>query len=167
MSRDTVQIRKLEALRDEIISRLPAASLFPSIGKVRGFLGTSPVMFVAERPSTAGEFSGPGKSLLYPVLEETGCGNAHLTDLIKTRGRVAEPYPEDIATHRDFFDREIEIVCPRLIVAFGQKVYDLLQFALAGRGIKVHQVWHYSYAARWGKQATFKAQLRDVVGNEA
>lgn len=163
MSRKTVKRRKLEALRDEIMSRLPAAWLFPSVGNVQGFLGTSPVMFVAERPSTGGEFSGPGKTLLYPVLEKIGAANGHLTDVIKTRGRVDAPYPEDIATHRHFFDRELEIVRPRLIVTFGQKVYDLLQFFLAGRGIKIRQVTHYSHSGRWGKQAAFNAQLREVL----
>lgn len=167
MNRETVKRRQLEALRDEIMSRLPAAWLFPSVGSVQGFLGAGPVMFVAERPSTAGEFSGPGKSLLYPILEETGAANGHLTDVIKTRGRVDDPYPDDIATHRHFFDREIEIVCPRVIVAFGQKVYDLLQFSLAGRGIKIRPVWHYSYAARWGKRAEFSTELRNVLANDA
>ena len=149
MNRDTAKRRKLEALRDEILSQLPEAWLFPTFGTVQGFLGTSPVMFVAERPSTAKGFGGPGKSLLYPLLEKTGTANGHLTDVIKTHGKVGQPYPEDIAMHRQFFDRVIEIVQPHLIIAFGQKVYDLLQFSLAGRGIKIRQIWHYSYAARW------------------
>ena len=59
------------------------------------------------------------------------------------------------------FDRESEIVRPRLIVAFGQKVYDLLQFSLAGSGIRIRQVWHYSYAARWpGKRPAFQEQIQ-------
>jgi len=165
MNRDTSTRRKLEALRDEILSRLPEAWLFPTVGNVQGFLGTSPVMFVAERPSTAKGFSGPGKSLLYPLLEKTGTTNAHLTDVIKTHGHVGQPYPEEIAVHRHFFDCEIKIVRPRLIIAFGQKVYDLLQFSLAGRGIKIRQVWHYSYAGRWpNKRAAFKTQLREALG---
>ena len=122
-------------------------------------------MFVAERPSTARGFSGPGRSFLYPLLEETGNDNAHLTDVIKTRGKVGQPYPEEIAPHRHFFDREMEIVRPRLIIAFGQKVYDMLQFALAGRRIRIRQVWHYSYAARWPrKRAAFKTQLLEALG---
>ena len=48
--------RKLDALRKEILSAMPEAWLFPTVGKVQGFLGASPVMFVAERPST-GEFA--------------------------------------------------------------------------------------------------------------
>jgi uracil-DNA glycosylase family 4 len=164
MNRGTLKRRRLEALRDEILARLPEAWLFPPEGNVQGFVGTSPVMFVAERPSTAKGFSGPGKSFLYPLLEETGNANAHLTDVIKTRGKVGQPYPEEIAPHRHFFDREIEIVRPRLIVAFGQKVYDLLQFSLADRGIKIQQVWHYSYAARWPKKRdAFRTQVREAM----
>jgi uracil-DNA glycosylase family 4 len=162
MNRNTSKRRRLEALRKEIL-KLPGAWLFPTVGKVQGFLGTSPVMFVAERPSTAKGFGGPGKSLLYPLLEETGTANGHLTDVIKTHGKAGQPYPEEIAKHRDFFDREIKIVRPRLIVAFGQKVYDLLQFSLAGHGIRIQQVWHYSYAARWRKRAAFKSQLRKAL----
>lgn len=40
--------------------------------------------------------------------------------VINSRGRVGEPYPEDIAPHRPVFDREVETVRPRLIIAFGQ-----------------------------------------------
>jgi len=165
MDIDASKKRKLEVLRAEIRSQLPDAWLFPTEGNVQGFMGTSSVMFVAERPSSARGFGGPGKSLLYPLLEETGNANAHITDVIKTHGTVDQPYPEDIAVHRHIFDREIEIVRPHLIIAFGQKVYYLLQFSLAGRGIKIRQVWHYSYAARWPRNhAAFKTRLREALG---
>ncbi len=122
------------------------------------------MIIVAERPTRAKGFSGAAKSLLYPLLEETGNANAHLTDVVKTRGKIGEPYPEDIGEHRRFFDREIEIVQPRLIVAFGKKVHNLLQFYLAGHGIRIRQVWHYSYATRWpGKRAEFKKQVQEAV----
>jgi uracil-DNA glycosylase len=166
MSQERSKQVELEALRKEILSRVPDAWLFPSEGNVRGFMGASSVMFVAERPSTAVGFGGPGRSFLYPLLEETGNADAHLTDIIKTRAKVGAPYPEEIALHRHFFDRELRIVRPHLIIAFGQKVYDLLQFALAGSGITIRQVWHYSYPGRWPrKRVAFKAHLLGVLGD--
>ena len=162
MNRDVLKTRKLEALRKEILSTIPDAWLFPTEGKVQGFMGTSPVVFVAERPAT-GFFRGP-VGLLYSLLEKSGAANSHLTDVIKSRGKVGQPYPEDISPHRQIFDREIEIVRPHLIVAFGQKVYDLLQFSLAGSGVKIRQVWHYSYAGRWpGKRAAFEKQVQKAL----
>src|SRR5579862_8842812 len=160
MSVDASKGQKLEELREDIKKRWRKAFLFPAHEGVQGFLGTAPVILAAERPSTAkGELSGPAKSLLYPFLKEIGAGDWHLTVVIKTPAGVGQPYPKDIADHRRFFDREIEIVRPRLIVAFGQKVYDLLQFSLAGSGIKIQQVWHYSYAGRWpGKRKVWKAK---------
>jgi len=162
VNRDVLKRRKLEALRKEILSTIPNAWLFPTKGKVQGFMGTSPVVFVAERPAT-GSFRGPGDRL-YALLEKSGAANSHLTDVIKSRGKVGQPYPEDISPHRQIFDREMKIVRPHLIVAFGQKVYDLLQFSLAGSGVKIRQVWHYSYAARWhGRGAAFEKQIQEAL----
>ena len=158
--------RRLAALAEEISSTIPNPWLFPTRGKVQGFMGAAPVMFVAERPST-GQFGGPADHLLYTLLEKYGAANSHLTDVIKSRGKIKEPYPEDITPHRHIFDREIEIVRPRLIVAFGQKVYDLLQFSLAGSGIKVRQVWHYSYTRRGlDKPAAFEKQIQEALGEK-
>lgn len=161
---DTAEkVRQLQLLRDEIGSTIPNYWLFPVRGSVQGFMGAGPVMFVGERPST-GNFGGTSDRLLYSLLEKLGLTDAHLTDVIKSRGKVGEPYPDDIGPHRRVFNREIEIVGPRLIVAFGQKVYDLLQFSLAGSGIKVRQVWHYSYTRRGeDKPLAFEAQIRQVL----
>ncbi len=130
--------------------------------EVQGFLGTGPIMFVAERPST-GNFGGVADRLLYRVLEGLGAADAHLTDVIKSRGLVRAPYPEDIGPHRRIFDKEIEIIRPKRIIAFGQKVHDLLQFSLAGSGIKIVQVWHYS-RGRWGAAAApaLENRMRDA-----
>lgn len=155
--------RRLEALRKEIMASIPNPWLFPAQGGVQGFMGVARVMFVAERPST-GHFGGHADRLLYALLKKCRVADSHLTDAIKSRGKVGEPYPDDMASHRRIFDREIEIVGPRLIIAFGQKVYDLLQFALAGSGIRIRQVWHYSYARRGReKAAAFEKQLREAL----
>lgn len=155
--------RRLQALYQEIRATIPDPWVFPTKGTVKGFMGTGAIMFVAERPST-GHFPSRADGLLYSLLEKYGVSDSHLTDVIKSRGKVGEPYPDDIALHRRVFDREIEIVCPRLIVAFGQKVSDLLQFSLAGSRTTIRQVWHYSYAQRWPEaRKKFESQLREAL----
>jgi hypothetical protein len=59
---------------------------------------------------------------------------------------------------------KFQIFLARLIVAFGQEVYDLLQFALAGMGIRIRQVWHYSYTRRGPeKPEAFERQIKEVL----
>jgi uracil-DNA glycosylase family 4 len=158
------KLSRLKRLEQEITS-IPDSWLFPSVGKVQGFFGTGPIMFVGERPST-GKYGGPSDRHLYRLLEELGIENSHLTDVIKVRGKVEDPYPEEMGPHKRIFDKEIEIIQPRMIIAFGQKVYDLLQFSLAGTGIKIRQTYHYAYA-RWGaaKAVLIEKQLRQIVRN--
>lgn len=154
----------LATLRDEIIASIPDSWLFPENGMVRGFLGPGPLMLVAERPSTGGGAQGGHPRLLYDLLEKHGAANAHLTDLIKSRARADAPYPADMSLHRRIFDRELEIVAPRVIVTFGKKVYDLLQFSLAGSGITIRPIWHYAYARRGADKAReFEKQIRDAL----
>jgi uracil-DNA glycosylase len=87
-----------------------------------------------------------------------------LTDLIKSRGKVGEAYPADMGPHRRIFDRELEIIQPTVIITFGAKVYDLLQFSLAGRGITIRRVWHYAYARRGADKAkAFEKQIRNAL----
>jgi len=156
------KIGRLEKLRDEIRRTITDSWLFPEHGNIKGFLGPGPVMLVAERPST-GRVAGPPR-LLYSLLEKYKAGPAHLTDLIKCRGRVDEPYPADIGPHRRIFDSELEIVQPTVIITFGQKVYNLLQFSLAGSGIMIRRIWHYAYARRGaGKAVAFEKQLRNAL----
>ena len=161
------KVELLEALRAEILSSVPDPWLFPARGLVKGFLGTGPVVLAAERPST-GNFGGPSDHLLYSLLDKYGVAEAHLTDVIKSRGRVGDPYPKNISAHRKIFDREIEIVKPQLVVAFGQKVYVLLQFYLAGSGISVRAIWHYSYTRRGAdKAAGFETQLGQALETDS
>ncbi|OFX10250.1 MAG: hypothetical protein A2516_08465 [Alphaproteobacteria bacterium RIFOXYD12_FULL_60_8] len=166
-----LQRRQLERLKLEIEATIPNPWFFPTGdifnnklpgNGVQGFLGTGPLMVVGERPST-GKFSGPTDFLLYRVLAKFGAANCHLTDVIKSRGKVNEPYPDKIGPHRRVFDKELEIVKPHKIIALGQKVHDLLLFSLAGSGIKITQVWHYAYAGRWGKIDEFEAKMRAAI----
>jgi uracil-DNA glycosylase len=137
--------------------------LYPPLGKVRGFLGSGPIMFVGERPST-GHFPSKRDLILYRLLEKNKVFGSHLTDIIKCRGKVEAPYPEDLKPDRECFEKELYIIKPKMIVAFGNKVHDLLQFYLAGRGIKLLRIPHYA-VSRWGmkRKRGFEKQLRKVV----
>lgn len=157
------KIRLLNKLRDDILSSIADPWVFPEHGKVRGFLGPGPLMLVAERPST-GPVGGYPR-FLYSLLDKYNATEAHLTDLIKSRGKVGEPYPADMAPHRRIFERELEIIEPTVIITFGKKVYDLLQFALADRRIAIRQVWHYAYARRGAEKAVaFENQMKHALG---
>jgi uracil-DNA glycosylase len=154
-------------LKKRIEATIPDAWLFPvdpGIPRVQGFLGRGPIMCVAERPSTGKTFPDPSVRRLYHLLDELDIADSHLTDVVKSRGRVDEPYPENLRPHRDVFDEEIAIVQPRCIIAFGRKVFDLLQFTLAGSGIKIYPVHHYAYARRGAKAAAaFEERFREAV----
>jgi hypothetical protein len=170
----------LKSLLCHINNTIKNAWLFPARDGVSGFMGTARVMVVGERPSV-GSAGSPASNLITDggtvTIEEGKCGNlggdrlylalnnfgiadAHLTDLIKTRDWVASNLP-DLGPHREVFDREIEIIDPRLIIAFGQKVFDLLQFYLAGRRIKLDKVPHYAY--RFCEPGHFQKELQEAL----
>jgi len=158
MTTDSTKTSQLELLQNDIRSKMPDAWLFPTLGNVQGFMGAGEVMFVGERPSRGTVNSRPF-GVLYRLLEKHAVTDAHLTDIIKVPGKVRDSYPDDIGPDRMFFDRELAIIKPRLVVAFGQRVYWVLQFALAGTGIPVRQTWHYAYL-RWpGNCKEFEKQI--------
>ena len=160
----SAKIRLLAELKGEILSTIPESWLFPEYGRVKGFLGPGPLMLVAERPST-GPVNGRPR-LLYSLLEKYNATGAHLTDVIKSRGKVGDPYPTDMGPHRRIIDRELEIVEPAEIIAHAKKGHDLLQFALANRPITIRPVWHYAYARRGIEKASaFEEQIRNVLAS--
>ena len=121
-------------------------------------------MCVAERPSTGKTFPDSSIRRLDHLLDELDIADSHLTDVIKSRGRVNEPYPEDLRPHKEAFDEEIAIVQPRCVIAFGRKVFELLQFTLADSDMKIYPVHHYAYARRGANAAAaFEERFREAV----
>jgi uracil-DNA glycosylase family 4 len=123
---------------------------FPPRGSVKGFLGTAKLMFVAEKPATDKPFTRPQDKYLYCLLQKYGLGEAHVTDLVKCRGKVRVETKEERCLRekeyincRDFLKKEIKLINPKLIVAFGNKSYvELKELNL---GIELKEVQHYSY----------------------
>ena len=105
---------RLLQLRKTIEATIPDAWLFPVDSKVpprvQGFLGRGPIMCVAERPSTGKTFPDSSIRRLYHLLDELDIADSHLTDVIKSRGRVNAPYPEDLRPHKEAFDEGSTIV---------------------------------------------------------
>ncbi|MGI4791922.1 MAG: uracil-DNA glycosylase family protein [Janthinobacterium lividum] len=159
----TAKIQQLELLRDEIEASMTNAWLFPNREPVQGFLGTGSVMFVGERPSTSNFNCKPAR-FLYSLLEKHRVPDAHLTDVIKTRAGVNDPYPEDLSLYWHFLNRELKIIQPRLVIAFGPKVYNILQLSLSVHKLLLKQINHYA-STRWGanKENILDEQIRLAV----
>ena len=86
-----------------------------------GFFGVRPLMLIGDQPSTdPWPETHPGRVLLYGTLIKLGVPDAHLTDVIKRRGKGSESrkrLPADFPLHLDLLRREIGIIQPFRIVA--------------------------------------------------
>ena len=153
---ELTKVQQLELLRDETKALMTDAWFFPTIEPVQGFVGTGSIMFVGERPST-GSFTDKASLFFYSLLEKHGVSDAHLSDVVKTRAKARDIYPEDMTPHWNILNREIEILKPQIVIALGRKTYDMLQFCLSGSGSKLQWVYHYSYTRR----GTDKADMLD------
>jgi uracil-DNA glycosylase len=164
--------QQLKALYEEIIADKNKWT-FPALEDVRGFLGTGPVMVVAARPSMA-RFDPrrvvagrDAVSLLYKALQKDAVvgHNAHVTDYIKTRARGGAAWPEDLQAEARLFERELDIVQPRWLIALGEEVFLTLRHPAAVRGIALgaRPVLHYAYARRFRKTAEFMRQMAKAL----
>lgn len=140
---------------------------FPRQGTVMGFFGLGPLMIVGDQPSTHPwpEWH-PSRVLFYGALVNLGISDAHLTDIIKRRGKGSESrraLPADFPVHLDLLRREIEIIQPFRIVALGVCAEQLLLENIPDVQKKVRRVWHFAYGARPGRASGFEAQLRAAV----
>lgn len=141
----------LAAMADEI-DRSAGWWRFPSEPMVSGFLGPGPVIFVGDQPSTnPWSSSDPGRRLFYDSLQSLGLGGSHLTDLVKRRGpsgELGDGLPSDFAVHRQFFERELRVVRPQLIVAIGKLARRHLPAFMGEHRVPVLTVWHFAYGVR-------------------
>jgi len=140
---------------------------FPSEDPVSGFLGVRPLVVVGDQPSTSSwPESHPSRRLLYDTLIELEVPDAHLTDVIKRRGKGSESrktLPADFRVHIDLLRREIEIIQPSRIVALGSSAEQLLLENLPEVRERVRRAWHFAYGARPGRAEDFKAKLRTAI----
>jgi hypothetical protein len=144
--------------------------LFPQQGSVQGFIGTDPVFLVGDQPSMSPwPPEHPNRKFLYGLLHRLGLANAHLTDIYKRRGgcgALREGLPEDFHEHVSWFREEIELLQPTCIIALGNLAFELLDKHVPECKPMLKKVWHFAYAARYGKLSQYEADLvRAVVGH--
>ena len=124
---------------------------------VKGFFGTSDVMFVCPRPST-GSFTDPAAKLFYELLRKNGFSKAHVTDIVKCRSKArttsrALMPSKEVANCFPFLMREKEILQPRIVVAVGDIAYNEIRDHFRN----VRKILHYAY--RWKKMEEMEKQL--------
>jgi uracil-DNA glycosylase len=126
---------------------------FPTHEEVQGYWGTDPVWFVGQKPSKGGSgFPDRAVTLLYETLVNYEFENAHITDITKERGYVPSDWKKirvkEVERMRPYFRREIELLCPSVLVAMGQYVYNALKYMEATDGTRLEYIPHYSWAIR-------------------
>lgn len=126
----------LHQLEQRIISQVKDAWLFPQRGAVSGFLGTAPIVIVGWRPSWSRFPNEGANKLFYEILTEFGLENAHLTNVIKSRGHKDEPDPDNFALHEEIFVRELEILDAWHGVAPMGRAYERVATLTLNRGTK-------------------------------
>ncbi|MHC4197363.1 MAG: uracil-DNA glycosylase family protein [Planctomycetota bacterium] len=154
-----MKLKELKDLRSRIIDEVFKRQykdvwFFPPNREmgVMGYEGTDSIMFVGLNPSY-GRFPSERDGFFYEQLKENKFENAHLTDLIKIReiGKnvhklIADDENEVFEKQLECLKEEIDIVCPKLVVAFGKQCKSLLHSNTGKLRIScdIGEVPHYS-----------------------
>jgi hypothetical protein len=102
---------------------------------------------------------GAGRHPLYAALLRHGAANAHVTDYVKSPGRVSDEWPDDLEADAELFEQEVAIVQPTLLVALGDRTFFTLRHFAAMRRIPLHLTMHYTRAVRFGLEGEFNRQI--------
>jgi hypothetical protein len=155
----------LKQLQDDMRRELDGELFFfPEADGVKGFYGDGKVWFIAPKPSSKGSFPTRHDELLYETLREFGVPNAHLTDISKIRGEVVDEIPEEeLEQNRPFFEREIEILEPELLVTVGNGAKTALERLDIAPIIERNHIRHYSWASRWGHEEEFEDDVAQIA----
>jgi hypothetical protein len=131
---------------------------------VKGFFGTGNVIFVCQRPSTqGGKFKEHRDTLeFYKLLKKYGFQEAHITDLVKCKSSAGEIKDEEIENCFPFLEEEIRILKPKLIVAVGEKVHEVLKKKEI-KDIRLKKIMHYSYAFRYKKEKKLEEEFNELA----
>ncbi|KKT87289.1 MAG: Phage SPO1 DNA polymerase-related protein [candidate division Kazan bacterium GW2011_GWB1_45_10] len=88
----------------------------------------SPVVFIGEGPGRVEDeegrpFVGPAGKLLTNLLESVGWqrSDVYITNVVKCRPpENRDPLPEEVEEHKEFLQRELDLIQPKLIVLLGR-----------------------------------------------
>lgn len=120
-------------------------------GRIAGYEGTEPVMFVAQRPS-GGTSRGKGIAKsnthrpggFFSLLVEYGFKHAHITDLVKESMKAGLLWTDQIDRNWPYFQEEVAIIQPTILVAIGGEVHGILKRKMGNR-IPIEKMVHYAY----------------------
>ncbi len=155
----------LHQLQQRILAEVKDPWLFPQRGTVSGFLGTGPIVIVGWRPAWSSFPDEGANKLFYDILKENDIEDAHLTNIVKSRGRRDEPDPEDLAFHEEIFWRELEIISAQYAVAPMGNAYDRVAALLMTKGVKpIARLPQYA-SMNYGSDrvAVFRSAIADLA----
>lgn len=132
---------------------LPNAWTFPAEeGGVSGFAGLGSTFVIGEQPSgSRWSAQDRGRRLLYDGLVDCGAMDAHLTDIIKSRGVGPEwkEWPaEQLCSHIDLLRREITLLHAKQFIVLGTQARNLFAAHFPQHAASTKMVPHFGYLRR-------------------
>jgi hypothetical protein len=130
------------------VHKLPDAWTFPAEENgVSGFAGLAPIFVIAEQPSlSTWPRENKGRRSLYDSLLACGAGQAHLTDIVKSRAKGHEwrhwP-PERLQPHFDLLRREMDELKPEKLILLGDDAKQLFSAHFANEAASARVVPHF------------------------
>lgn len=130
------------------VYKFPDAWTFPAEENgVSGFAGLGPIFIIAEHPSfSRWPPEDKGRRLLYDSLVACGAGQAHITDIVKSRGKGHEwkkwP-PERLRPHITFLRRELDELMPEKLILLGNDTQELFSAHFANEAASARVVPHF------------------------
>ena len=154
------------------------AWFYPEHNGVKGYLGTSRLIFAGINPSY-GTFPSKPVSFLYEALGKSDLQNVHITDIIKSRlsNRQVEELNKDKELHDHILDKnirwlkqELRILSTSLdvkIVGIGKKAHDTLKLYFDEQVLDIwlhHYAWveRYSNAGLTERRNIFRKDIRSI-----
>jgi hypothetical protein len=134
------------------VQKLPDAWTYPAEENgVSGFAGLAPIFVIGEQPSFSRWLRENGRRLLYDSLLACAAGQAHLTDIVKSRGKRHEwkKWPsERLRPHIDLMRRELDELHPEKLILPGDDARKLFSAHFPRYAASARMVPHLG-ALRW------------------
>ena len=131
----------------------------------------APIMLIGEAPGAAEEktgkvFCGRAGKFLDQMLDFLDMrGMVYITNAVRCRPpENRKPWEEEVGACQKYFDRELNIIKPKVIVLLGRTAVEAMGFGVevnaGSKGFLCDEIWwvkgtwHPSYCLRRGKAAT-------------
>jgi len=142
------------------VHKLPDAWTYPAEENgISGFAGIAPIFVIGEQPSLSRWTpTNKGRRLLYDSLLACGAGQAHLTDIVKSRAKGHEWRrwsPERLQPHIDLLRREMDELKPEKVILLGEDARQLFSGHFAKEAASARKVPHFG-RLRWEHQVCWR-----------